>query len=98
MDHGSAGFKRESDDLARHRQRGAELTGLKDGALGEFAAGDPGGEAKIVLDPHAASGLAATRRPVNFPEVRSSCRRAMNAWKMISARSGCALRISRSAG
>ena len=47
------------DDRRGDGQAGAELVGLHDGALGQLAAGDAGGEAEVVLDAHAAAGLAA---------------------------------------
>ena len=56
--------------VATGRQR-AELVGLHDGALGQLAAGDAGGEAEVVLDAHAAAGLAAGRRRAPAPRVRS---------------------------
>ena len=48
---------RRGDGQAR-----AELVGLHDGALRQLAAGDAGGEAEVVLDAHAAAGLAPGRR------------------------------------
>ena len=40
-------------------QRGAELLGLHEGALGQVAAGDAGGKAQVVLDLGTGAGLAA---------------------------------------
>src|SRR5882724_1643217 len=49
----------QADDRRGHGQARPELVGLEDGALRQLAAGQAGGEAQVVLDPHAAAGLAA---------------------------------------
>ena len=59
---GYAFSKREADDRRGDGQTRAELVGLQDRALGQLAAGDAGGKAEVVLDAHAAAGLAARRR------------------------------------
>ena len=54
--------ERQARDLGGDGEARPELVGLHDGALRQLAAGDAGGEAEVVLDPHAAAGLAAGRR------------------------------------
>ncbi len=46
---------------AGDRDVGAELLGLAEGPPGQGVAGDAGGEAQVVLDPHRGPGLAAER-------------------------------------
>ena len=49
----------------------AELVRLDHRLLGEFAAGEAGGEPEIVLDAHAAAGLSARRRPLENDGVEA---------------------------
>ena len=49
----------EARRRARHVDLGAELLRLDRPALGQLGAGDPGGEAEVVLDPRGGGGLAA---------------------------------------
>ena len=54
---GQPSSKVSPDDRRGDGQVRPELVGLRHGALGQLAAGDAGGEAEVVLDPHAAAGL-----------------------------------------
>ena len=49
----------QGDGLSWNRQPGAELFRLHQGPFGEFAAGQPGGEGEVVLDPRCSGSLAA---------------------------------------
>ena len=51
----------EPDDLPRGEQLGTEAQGLAARPLGELRAGDPVGEAEVVLDAGALPGLATGR-------------------------------------
>ena len=62
VEHGMPLVERQAGDLRGDGQARAELVGLHDGALGQLGAGDAGGEAEVVLDAHAAAGLAPGRR------------------------------------
>ena len=50
---------RQLHRLGRHRQPGAELFRLQQRPRRQLAAGDPGREAEVVLDPRGGAGLAA---------------------------------------
>ena len=61
MQHGVGVVEGQSRDERGDGQARPELVGLHDGALRQFAAGDASGEAEVVLDAHAAAGLASGR-------------------------------------
>ena len=57
-------------DRRRHGQLRPELVGLQDRALRQFGPGDAGGEAEVVLDAHAAAGLAARPRALQHQRAQ----------------------------
>jgi hypothetical protein len=61
----------ERGRLGRDADPRPEAPCLDHGAVGELGAGDAGGKAEVVLDPHGRAGLAAARHGVDGHGVQA---------------------------